>query len=176
MKMRISQSAKNYSDALIDLDLANDVTLVDMVKIEEVLNSSKELCETLNNPTLNTEVKIAILNDIFKGKINDKIYEFLVLLIKKNRIKQFSEIFTSYKKKLHDIQNIKEVEIMSAIELSDEYKKKIITKLENKLNKRIIPNWQISTDIIGGLVIKIDDTLIDTSLKNKIENLSKVMK
>jgi F-type H+-transporting ATPase subunit delta len=120
--------------------------------------------------------KNEILNEIFNGKINEKTIEFLKLLVEKNRILQFKEILESYKQKLNDINDVKEVEITSAIELTDEFKSKIISKLETKLNKKIVPNWTISEDIISGLVIQFDDTSIDTSLKNKIENLSKVIK
>lgn len=176
MKIRISQSAKNYADALINLDIDRATLLADLNKVAEVLGTSDDLNKILVNPTINFDKKNEILNEIFNGKINEKTIEFLKLLVEKNRILQFKEILESYKQKLNDINNVKEVEITSAIELTDEFKSKIISKLETKLNKKIVPNWTISEDIISGLVIKFDDTSIDTSLKNKIENLSKVIK
>ncbi|MCI1273931.1 MAG: ATP synthase F1 subunit delta [Clostridiaceae bacterium] len=176
MKIRISQSAKNYADALINLDIDSATLLADLNKVAEVLNTSEDLNKILVNPTINFDKKNEILNEIFNGKINEKTIEFLKLLVEKNRILQFKEILESYKQKLNDINDVKEVEITSAIELTDEFKSKIISKLETKLNKKIVPNWTISEDIISGLVIQFDDTSIDTSLKNKIENLSKVIK
>ena len=72
------------------------------------------------------------------------------------------------------MNNIKRVEIVSAVELSDEQKQKTIEKLHIRLNKEVKVNWALDTNIIGGLVIKIDDDIIDTSLKNKLDKLSKI--
>lgn len=176
MKIRIPQSAKNYADALINLDIDRATLLADLGKVAEVLDNSADLSNILVNPTINIDKKNEIINEIFNAKINEKTVEFLKLLVEKNRISQFNEILESYKQKLNDINNIKEIEIISAIELADEFKSKIVSKLETKLNKKIVPSWTISEDIISGLVIKFDDTSLDTSLRNKIENLSKIMK
>ena len=58
--------------------------------------------------------------------------------------------------------------------MSDENKDKIINKLTHKLGKNIIAEWIVNEDIVGGLLIQIDDNIIDTSVKNKLEKLSKI--
>ena len=69
---------------------------------------------------------------------------------------------------------MKSVKIVSAIELNEDYKNLIITKLSAKLKKNIHADWQINSDIIAGLVIYVDDHVIDTSIKNKLDSLSKI--
>ena len=63
--------------------------------------------------------------------------------------------------------------MVSAIELSEEEKQQVVQKLENKLNKTVQPDWELDNDIIAGLVIKIDDDVIDMSIKNRLAKLKK---
>ena len=63
--------------------------------------------------------------------------------------------------------------VTSAIELADYEKSLIISKLQSKLNKIIIPKWRIDFEILGGLIIQTGDDVIDMSLKNKLTSLSK---
>ena len=69
----------------------------------------------------------------------------------------------------------KKVEIVSAIKLNFEAKTNVLFKLEHKLNCEIVPDWQVDEDIIAGLIFKFDDFVIDTSVRNKVENLSKTI-
>ena len=54
-----------------------------------------------------------------------------------------------------------------------ETKSNILFKLERKLQCEVIPHWSIDENIIAGLQFKFDDYVIDSSVRNKIENLSK---
>ena len=96
-----------------------------------------------------------------------------MILIDKKRFNELTQIIQAYNDEVDIINNIKRVEVYSAVEVSEDRKQRLIDKLQNKLKKNVIVNWNINNDIIGGLVIKIDDDIIDNSLKNKLENLSK---
>ena len=66
------------------------------------------------------------------------------------------------------INNISKVEIISAIELDDNYKEQIKNKLSQILNKEIIINYNVKDEIIAGLVYKMGDDVFDTSVSGKI--------
>ena len=74
---------------------------------------------------------------------------------------------------MNKINNIQPVTVTSAIALTDEQKKGIAVKLEEKLKKQVQPRWNVDNGIIAGLIIKINDDVIDTSLKHKIDKISK---
>lgn len=57
--------------------------------------------------------------------------------------------------------------------MDENIKQRILEKLQLKLHQNVIAEWKIDTDIIGGLIVKIDDDVIDSSLRCKLENLSK---
>ncbi len=175
--MKISQTAKTYADALIaichDGLMTYDAILKDLDTVAFIINSSDDLINVLVTPVVPTEQKLEIITEVFNRQINPHILNFLKLLAEKNRFDELAAIIESFKFALDDINNIKRISIISAVELSDSYKQKIINKLQEKLHKTIYAEWSTDTSIIGGLVIHIDDNVIDTSIKNKLENLSK---
>ncbi len=175
--MKISQSAKTYADALIKMSqdglMAYDDILKDLETVTEIIKSSADLKNVLVTPAVPTEQKLEIINDIFNSQINQNILNFLKILAEKKRFNEFEEIIEAFKQELDEINNVKRITVISAIDLSEEYKQKIINKLQEKLNKTIYAEWQKDEAVIGGLIIHIDDNVIDTSIKNKLENLSK---
>ncbi len=177
MITQISQSAKIYADALIKLGQDNVMSYDDILKyldtIKNILNSSEDLKNVLLTPAVPVEQKIGIIEDIFQSRVNPHILNFLKIIAEKKRFPELENIIEAYKKELDNINNLKRITVISAIELSDDYKKKITGKLQEKLQKNIYADWKTDNTIIGGLVIRIDDNIIDTSIKTKLENLSK---
>ena len=177
MTTQISSIAKNYADGIIEYISANNVCaeglLSNLQYILSTLKSSTEFNEILKNPAIDFSKKNEILNEIFQNEIGDAEKNIIKILIEKQRFNEFESIIEALKIKIQDLKGEKEVLITSAIELADYEKSLIISKLQSKLNKIIIPKWNISKEIIGGLIIQIDDNVIDMSLLNKITDLSK---
>ncbi len=176
-KAQISTSEKIYADSLIqagkDGAMKFDDILNDLNTIKEITSQSKDLVQVMENPAIDDKTKYEIIDSVFSGQINNKIINFLKVLIDKKRFNELDNIIQAYSDELDKINNIKRVEVVSAVELTDEQIKKLTEKLQNKLQKNVIISREINKDIIGGLVIKIDDDVIDNSLKNKLESLSK---
>lgn len=176
MAERISTVSKNYAQALLEIAAENnsyEQIKNQLEEVAQVLHSSKDLQIVMSNSSISAAKKIDILDDIFGAKIDKKILNFLKLLVEKNRFMEFDSILTSYNDKIDRLANIKNVEIISAIDLNFETKTNILFKLEHKLNCEIVPHWHTDKNIIAGLTFKFDDYVIDTSVRNKIENLSK---
>ena len=174
---QISTSAKNYADSLIKVGkdgvMTYEAILNDLNIVKEITSESDELVKVLENPSISINTKNEIIDSVFANQISDKTANFLKILIDKKRFNELDQIIQCYKNEVDDINNIKRVEVISAIELSDDRKQKLIDKLQTKLQKQVNVNWLLDDEIIGGLIIKIDDDVIDNSLKNKLESLSK---
>ena len=175
--IQISTTAKNYADALKELAQDNQISYDDILKnlecVLEICKTSNDLQNVLNNPSISDETKFSIIDEVFHRDIDKKIVDFIKVLIEKKRFNELDGITEAYKKELDNIKNIQRVDVISAISLNDDFKNRITEKLQKRLNKDIIANWIVNEEIIGGLVVKIDDDIIDSSLKNKLENLSK---
>ncbi len=175
--IQISLTAKNYADALVKIGQDNVLSYSDILynleSVKEICESSNELDNVLKNPAVSDDVKYSIVDEVFKKDINEKIIDFIKVLIEKKRFNEFNGIVEAYRDELDIINNIQRVSVTSAVPLNDDMKQRITDKLQKRLQKNILADWQIDNEIIGGLVIKINDDVIDSSLKNKLENLSK---
>lgn len=164
--------ATRYSKSLIGLSeenkLENSVVHQNLENIKTILNSSKELYDALINPVISANDKEAVIDAVFINDTDELIRNFLKLLVKKNRFDLIFEIIKIYNNLLDKINNVSKVEIISAIELDEEYKKQIKDKLAQILNKEIIINYDVKDEIIAGLVYKMGDDVFDTSVKGKI--------
>lgn len=174
---QISLSAKNYSKALVEMVRDNVISFEDLSKdlatVSEILETSQDLRLTLENPTVSEAVKSQIVEEVFKNEVHPQVVNFLMVLIDKNRFSEFPQIKADYEIKLDDVNKIQAVEITSAVELSEEYRERILQKLSEKLQKNIRPNWKVDENIIAGLIYRINDNVIDTSIKSKLDKLNK---
>lgn len=166
----ITYSAQNYAEALFENGQGFSA---DLNTVLEVIKTSADFMHIMSNPAIDLNVKFSILDEIFKNKIDDKVLQFIKILTEKNRLVELEEIRDAYNEKVNEANNIKLVEITSAIELNKDFKTRIINKLGEKLGKTIVPEWKTDKEIISGLVFKIGDDIVDASLLNKIESIGK---
>jgi F-type H+-transporting ATPase subunit delta len=176
VKTLISSVSKNYSKALLDVAQTDNLVQnfkTELLEIEKVFESSTDLQIVMKNSSISISEKIEILESIFGGKINQKILNFIKILVEKHRFDEFNAIVTSYCEMTEKLSNKKTVEVISPIKLNFENKSNVLFKLEHKFNCEINPIWTVDNSLIAGLAFKFDDTIIDTSVKAKLENLSK---
>ena len=107
---RVSTVSKNYAKAL--LDVADEFNSLDLIKtqlddIKSVLQSSKDLQIVMENSSISSAKKIEILTSIFGNKIDEKLMNFLKLLVEKNRFGEFDSIVTSFNEFLDKKSNKK---------------------------------------------------------------------
>lgn len=166
------KTAKRYALALIkseNIDL--DKICADLSLINEVIFENKDFTTFFLHPVVSLKDKKTILKETLVGKIEETTLNFLELLLDENRFNIFKTIFEVFKDEVNKIQNRKNIEIISAVNLDDEQKEKLKKKLDEKLNKDVILNYTKDENIVAGLVIKLDDKVVDLSLKSKLKSL-----
>lgn len=172
---QISVIAKNYGKAIFELGCSNvvgmDKILADIDLIQQSLTD--ELVNLLISPVVAVEKKQEIFSEIFKNKVDKHILDFMLLIIEKDRFSDFEGMIESFKSFVDDKNGVQSVEVTSAVELNEDYKSAIIAKLNEKLHKEVRVSWLVNEDIIAGLMIKINDNLIDLSVSTKLKSLSK---
>lgn len=171
--------ARRYSKALFELtkELGGfEDVYKDLGFIQETICKNPELANFLNNPIISKADKNEVLREIFTGKTQAKLLDFLSLLNEENRLDLLGEIILAYKEENNRVNNILKAGVTSAIELNETQKKQIVSKLEHKFEgKTIKPEFMLNKEILGGLIVKINDTVIDLSLKNKLKNLKNMI-
>ena len=101
------------------------------------------------------------------------VYNFIFVLNLRKRIGIISEIADAFEKELENLKNITRVNVVSAIDIVDERKEELKLKISEKLNKEVIVDWDVDNEIIAGLIFKIDELIIDNSVRHKLDELSK---
>ncbi len=156
-----------------EIDLEKIIDELDLV--DSSFRSSLKLCGYLENPRIPFSEKQKALKDLFKDYISPRTYEFLYLLLKSNALSSLSDILKSYKRTRVDT-GILEIEVKTIVPLTNEEKKALAEKFSSKLQKPVHIKNIIDPEIIGGMVIKTGDLMIDASLRARIQNLLKNLK
>lgn len=163
--------AKRYASALAKLD-SRDEVYYDLQKVEQVFKESAELREFLENPIITVFDKKDVMSKVFSD-LKDNTFNFLSILIDKNRIVYFDAILEQLCNEIDELNNVTRVEIVSAVELTEEEKFNLKDKLQRKLSCNVSSKYIIDESIYAGLIIKIGDKVIDNSLKSRFENLKR---
>ena len=154
--------AKRWAKALMELaqedpGISKEDILDDLREVDENIKSSKQLSEVLNNPSISIEEKQAVLSKLFQNKLMPIVFNFITTLNLKGRLGILDAVAEEFSKELEELKNILRVDITSAIELDDD--------------KNVRVQWHVDSDIIGGLIFNINQTIVDNSIRHKLEDL-----
>ena len=169
-----SKAAQRYALALLELAEENgtvEQTLEDILFIQNTLKESRDLQVFLDNPIVKPEKKSNVLEAIFSGKISDSVYRLIILIAKKGRENLLEQITKAFVDQYNMLSGIKEVEVRTARELSDNQVTELKKSLEDHTGKKVVLNIKVNPELKGGLAVKIDDTVIDGTVKHKLEQL-----
>lgn len=167
--------AKRYALALAQsADKDIDEVFDNINSINDVIYENEQFRTFFLHPVVSLKDKKEAMRAAFDGKVNKISLNFVETLLDENRFSIFGTIFELFKKEVDIIKNKQRVEVKSAVEIKEETKARLIEKLSKKLNKDIVLDCNTDESIIGGLIIKIEDKVIDLSLKTKFETLKNI--
>lgn len=169
--------SKVYGDALFNLAVEEgrmDLFLDEAHFIANVFEENASLIQILNHPQIAQEEKISMLEKIFKGRVCDDFTGFMVLSVKKDRQNEIIAVLKYLIDKIKEYKKIGVVSVKSATKISDDNKEKIRKRLlETTDYESLEISYETDKSLIGGLVIRIGDRVVDSSIKKKISELSK---
>jgi len=125
----------------------------------------------IDSPKLAYKEKAEIFIGLFDGEIEKKTGNFLKILGEAKRLSLLPDILSEYKKLEADKNNLKEVQINSAFELSKAQQEEIEVLLKKRYGENLISNVDIDKNLIGGLTVKCGDEVIDLSTKGRLLKL-----
>ncbi|PLX05662.1 MAG: ATP synthase F1 subunit delta [Marinilabiliales bacterium] len=174
--MRVTLLAKRYAQALFELALEKKIleeVSKDMILVEEVINSSKELRLLLNNPVIDAHKKTAVMEKIFKGNIEELSLKFILLIARKGREKYIPYISKAFNGIYKDYKNIVDVTFTTAYKSDKSVKDGVLKVLEKVTEKNVELQELIDEDIIGGYIFNLEDYQYDASVKTELKRMKK---
>ena len=150
--------------------------------VEEILNTLSTLCNKSQNfkqflltKRISSNLKKEILLSVFKDLLNESQIDIVIYLIEGIDLRHIKLINEKYKKLISDSRGNVNVEAVTAKELSDVDIADIQEKINSKITGSVTILNTIDKNIIGGIKLKVGNTLIDGSIKTKLDKLKQSM-
>lgn len=172
--MLITKAARRYADALLDVageqnsveELLEDVRL-----IGGTVEGSPDLMVFLKSPVIRYDDKLEALKKIFEERVNETTMRFIALLARKNRIDLLDQVTGAFIEAYNEAAGIIQVEVAVATALDEPQREALHRSLEEKTGKKVEMTTRVDTSLRGGMSVRIDDTVIDGTIKHKLEEL-----
>ena len=172
-------SAERYSLALYELGSENNVLLQiedQSSSILSLISSSKDFSNLIKDPTTSQEDLLKVINIISENnKFEILLKNFLSFLVNKRRFFYVDQILKSFIETCSQKRGELKAELKSAKELSSDEISKITKELTKNFSSKIKLNYKYDKSLIGGLVVQVGSTMVDTSIKNKLQQIENRM-
>ena len=166
-----------YGDALFELAVSQNRVDGFYDEAQAVLAAFKdngELMAILNHPKIVKEEKISVIENIFSKFVSKEMTGFLVTIVTKDRSTEIPEVFEYFIGRIKEYKHIGVAYVTTPMELSESSKAKIVDKLLKTTDYREFEmNYAVDKSLIGGMVIRIGDRVVDSSIKHKLDSLSR---
>ncbi len=166
-----------YGNALFDLAKEEnrvDAFFEEIQQLKQILTENQELLVLLNHPEIRKREKIDLVQAIFSRRVSEEVLGFLCIIVEKDRHRDLPEILDHLIGQMKQYKKIGTATVISAIELTARQKKKLETRLLETTSYRSFEmDYQVDPAILGGLIIRIGNRVLDSSLKTQIDRLSR---
>lgn len=169
-----TKAARRYANAFLEIALEKDIlekAREDMLLIKNTIEASGDLRLFLKNPIVKKDQKKTAVELIFKDKVQDLTLKLFELLSKKDRESLFEDISKNFIELYNLHKRIIEVGVTSAKELESAQLEALKKNIERTTGKKVEFKAEVDEELIGGLKIRIDDTVVDGSVKFKLNQL-----
>ena len=174
-----SETSERYSRALFEV--ANEANEIDQIEngiknFQSLFNSSSEIKNFIQDPTQSISAQSNFFQLLSKKlDFSKNLKNFFLLLIEKRRIffvKKISESFLKLcSKKIGEVK----ASLISSKELSQDELNEINRDLSQSMGSKIIFDFKVDEELVGGFKLQIGSFMIDTSIKNKLKKLEQAM-
>jgi F-type H+-transporting ATPase subunit delta len=172
--MHIPRAARRYANAIyISVSSTEnvDVFFRDLGDIRKTLQASAELRAMMASPVLSKEKKNGIIDAVFANEVSAATMSVLHFLVEKNREPLLREIIEGLEELRRAAGGIVVAEVTSAVELDEARKEELTRKLNELTQKHIELSVKCDPAIVGGMVVRLDDTVFDGSVTHRLDLL-----
>jgi F-type H+-transporting ATPase subunit delta len=168
-----------YAEALLDLAgergelpaVGEDVDLV-----ERVFREESALRTFLESPNVDRKERSRILESAFRGKIRDTTMDFLLLVVRRGRELFLLEMLQAFRVLYEAKAGLLRVTATTAVPLTEALRDALRASLEAGLHKKVLLSARADVDVLGGIVLRYEDNVIDGSLRRSLSDLKSTLR
>jgi F-type H+-transporting ATPase subunit delta len=172
--VRANTVARSYAEALFELGQRtgrHQEFAASMQAIEALLAADARVRNFLYSPQLDAATKKAALKRALGGRVHPHFLNFLMIVLDKRRQRLLPEIGPAYRTLLDEHLGLLNVRVTLAHEPDERAEEEITTELSRILGRKVIPHIDVDSGILGGIVVRYGDRLMDGSLRRKLMRL-----
>ena len=143
--------------------------------IDRQLTAQPEYAALLSSPNVPLKERLGLLEEAFGTQVPEYVLSFTQLLCEKGHIRQFSACVQEYEALVRALSDVSAARIVSAVELTGEEKAALVQRLAALSGHTVEPTYEIDGSILGGVVVYMDDRVIDSSLRHKFKEIKEVI-
>ena len=139
-----------------------------------VLAENQDLSKLMNHPKISKDEKVTLIEDIFKGRVSMELTGLMRMLVEKGHYHEIDEVLEYFQDRVKEYKNIGTAYVTSAMELSDAQKEAVVKRLlETTKYVEFEMHFSVDAALIGGMVIRIGDRVVDSSVQTKLYDLTR---
>ena len=171
------QSKKEYATALFILaseENCRDEIFHDLTVVRNAFEEHAELQELLSSPAIAKSERLGVIDAVF-GSLGEYTVSFLKLLCEKQMIHGLKDMADEFENMLEASRNLTVAKVTSAVALTEKELKALKEKLETMCGHTVVIETSVDETILGGMVIVLDDKVIDASLRHRLSDVKEVI-
>ena len=164
--------ARRHAQAIFQIALTQktlDTWRIDLKSLAQVL-SDEQTQHFWDNPRVRLDNKLSVLKNLLTG-VNPLVLNLAGLLMARGRLGIAGDIVVEYERLVDAHYGIEHAEVVTAVPLDEANQQRLSLELGQALGKKVTVKAKVDPVLIGGMVVKIGDRVIDGSLKARLENL-----
>ncbi len=167
--------SQNYAHALLNVVNKEQMPLEDAkteaASLKKLLIHEPRLFIFLTGPHFREEEKEKFVETVFKGKLEDIFYRFLLLILRRDRVDHLHEILDEFYDMVEEAQGLTMGTVTTALSLSEEEQNNFRDKLEHYCNVKFDLTFKVDPKLIGGVKVQYKDKLMDTTISTFLDEL-----
>ena len=172
--MREPTIAKNYAETLLELaqrsgDLRAWGDMLD--SIAEAMESDKRLRMFLESPRVSAQKKNEVMQKAYGAQLPRNFLRFLQALVTNRRQMLIPEIAHAYHDLVDQVEGRVHASVTVAREADDADRQLVVTQLSRVLGKQVVPHFHVNPSILGGVIVRVGDTVLDGSIRRRLATL-----
>jgi len=168
--------ADRYANALLKTfaeSKAIEKARRELQALADAYTSSEEFRRFLLNPKMPIALKKKILISALKEKLSEEVLNLLLLLIQKKRQNVLPELAQRYAELCDQIKGVEYVEVIAAVPVSPSLQPRLREAIQKFSLRQVDIHYKIEPEIVGGLIVKLGDKVIDASLKRRFDEMKR---
>jgi F-type H+-transporting ATPase subunit delta len=170
----VSVTARTYASVLLDIGREKgllDVFSEELAAFNECVRSENDFSVFLELPGVDLEKKKHFIEKVFSGKTSSEFIDFICVLIDNGRNNELEQIEEAYSELMDDEKKSIRVNMTTGVAIDQTVRDSAAAMLSKKFGKNVILEERVDPSIIGGIVLRAGDTIIDGSVSTRIRKL-----